>query len=371
MLHLRFQSLSPSTLLADDLSKIDALSKLVDLSLNQNPLISIPALNNTSLKSLALEDTSIISAEFPSSYNGHPLQVINLSSNKIRALKSTDFQSLKNSKVTRLHLDSASLTTIDQDAFTPLQQLQSLSLVNNQLKSAEFITSLRLLSSVHFDNNRFVSLPQQLAMPNNIKSFFFRNNSIAVIDDSSPLYVWQKKNWTNINIHLANNPFDCCQSLWFIRFLKASAVLVPDASSLRCASPADYAGQDLIRLNPDAMNCGSSQADKRWWTFGRILGVASVTVCVVFVAIAATIAVAVRVQRGRSARSGYAEIGGVNDPLPTVPTLPPGGLPFPPYGEENDAVSTYSTAPTMEPSASQADTYSTFVGVSAADEKHV
>ncbi|CAF1321101.1 unnamed protein product [Adineta ricciae] len=351
-----------------DRSKIENLPRLLDLSLNQNPLGSIPPFNSSRIQSLSLDDTSLTSARFPPSYSSSILQKLNLNNNKIRSIQSGDFQALENSKLKRLHIDNAALTTVDQNAFAPLIQLQSLSLQNNQLKSCEFLSTLRVLSSIKLDGNLFTSLPSQLITQSSIKSFSFTNNRISIIDESSPLFTWQKENRTNIQVFLANNSFDCCQSLWFIRFLKISAHLVQDASILTCAAPSVYAGQNLSALNPDAMNCGGSQPKKWSWTFERIVAVSLGGFFIVLV-VAGTIALFVR---GRRSRTGYTEIGGVNDPLPTAPEMPTEQFPFPQHGEDNDdSVSTYSTAPSARTDGSQARSLSTAVGVSVRDEKIV
>ncbi|CAF3509061.1 unnamed protein product [Adineta steineri] len=350
----------------NDRSKIENLPRLTDLSLNANPLGTIPSFNDSKIRSLSLQDTSLTSAKFPSSYMGSFLQTILLNNNKIRTINVDDFINLKNSQLKKLHIDSASLSIIDQNAFTPLIQLQALSLKNNQLKSCEFLTTFRLLSSIHLDGNQFTSLPQELSTPKDIKTFSFKYNFISTIDELSPLNTWHKMNYTNINIYLSNNSFDCCQSLWFIRFLKTSAYFVPDASLLTCATPSDYAGKQLIKLNPDEMNCGSIIPDKSWWTTTRIIGISVGGIVTVLILITGIIIII----RRRPSRSGYTEIGGQNDALPNAPILTSSDLPFPAYNEDDDSISTYSTA-TRNTNRSQAPTVSTTVGVSAVDNCHV
>jgi hypothetical protein len=354
-------------IIVDDRSKIENLPKLSDLSLNQNPLGTIPPFNDSKIKSLSLQDTSLRSAKFPSSYVGSVLRTISLSNNEIRSINEDDFVSLKTSKVTKLTIDIASLSIIDQNAFSPLIELQALSLQNNQLKSCKFLPIIPVLASIKLDRNQFTSLPQELLTPGNIKSFFFTYNSISIIDESSPLYTWMKKNYTNIKVYLANNPFNCCQSLWFIRFLKISPQFVGDASLLKCASPSNYAGQLLIHLNPDKMNCGG--AVSRWttaWIIGIIVGG-------LVIGLALIIVIIIFHRRGRS-RSGYTEIDGIDDPSPNAPLLPSNEppLPFPPHAEDNDdGMSTYSTAVTVHTTGSQAPTHSTAGGVSVIDDNRI
>ena len=336
------------------------MAKLQTLSLNSNPLGVIPAFNRTNFQTLSLQDASLTSAQFPDSYTNYSVQRILLNNNKIPLIKADDFANLKGSNVKKLHIDSSSVSNIDQDAFTPLSELQSLSLKNNLLKSAAFISSVRSLASIELDGNQFTLLPQELAAPKTLRTFSFTNNSIAVIDESSPLNAWTKMNVTGLQISLRNNPFDCCQSLWFIRFLSTSSRFISDATQLKCVQPASYAGQFLIKLNPDMMRCGEHPPDESWWTTGRIIGMSIGGILIAVLIITGVIFLIIHQNR---LRSGYVEIDGSVDPSPTAPPLPSSSHSFPTYGEEDDdAVSSVSAAVTTRSSASHAPTYSAIGG---------
>lgn len=344
--------------LDDDLLKITNLNQLSILSLNGNPLEKIPQFNNSKFRSLSLQDTLLTSAEFPSSYFASSLDTIIISNNKIRTINENDFVNLKNSRVGKLHIDSASLSSIHSNAFKSLDRLQSLSLKNNQLKSCEFLSNLPLLASIHLNQNQFTFLPQELSLKNNIKKFFFQNNLITIIDESSPLHTWLTKNYTNNQISLANNSFDCCQSLWFIQFLHTSSDFVVDAASLTCATPSNYTGQFLMKLDVQRMNCGGIKPNPTWWTPARITAIS----LGVFASIAGVILVIYIAVRQKQKHSSYTEIDGVDDPTPTIQH------PFPAYGQEDDDnLSTYSTAPTRFTNNSHAPTNSTLVGISEVD----
>jgi hypothetical protein len=330
-----------SALLGNDRAKIENLTKLIDLSLNENPLGIIPPFINTKIRFLSLRDTSLISAEFPSCYNGSSLQTVTLSDNEIRSIKENDFIVLRNLKLSRLNLDSASISIIDQNAFNPLTQLQSLSLQNNQLKSCEFLPNIPLLSSIKLDGNQFTSLPQQLSTPGKIKTYSFTQNSISTIDESSPLYKWLKMNYTNIKIYLANNSLNCCSSFWFIRLLKTSPQFVADASLLTCATPSKFTGKLLIKLNPDEMDCTNDDSNKSRLTAGEIIGIVIITVLI----IGTTIAIIFFRCRRRPSRSGYRPIDGIDDhPYANIDESISGGPVFPILDEDDDRLSTLARA---------------------------
>ena len=321
----------------EDRWKIGNLTKLKDLNLNGNPLGEIPPLNLPFIQSLTLQDTSLTSASFPSTYsNAVLLQRISLSHNRLRTITVDDFVALKDARLAKLSLEDTSLTQIDRNAFSPLTRLQSLSLNENQLKSCEFLSPLLVLSSIKLDQNRFTSLPEQLTAPNDIKSFSFKGNLISVIDDSSPLYIWQKKNFTNLKVYLANNTIDCCQSRWFIQFLTTSSSLIGDASSLVCATPPSYAGQKLIALHPNEMNCSGVTRGKLW----LLITLSSAGALLLVTIIVLVILVVLRRQRSRS---GYTEIDGVDEPSATAPPLGSTGPVFPEYGDDDDVYSTHET----------------------------
>lgn len=298
--------------LDSDRAKIENLSFLIDLSLNGNPLGSIPPFNHTKIQFLALHSTSLTSAAFPSSYANSLLRTVALNSNQLRSIKANDFLVFENSGLSKLRLDDASISTIDPLAFVPLNQLQSLSLKNNQLKSCEFLPSLPLLSSIHLDGNQFTSLPQELSTPKKIKTYSFQRNIISIIDQSSPLYKWWKANYTDMTIYLANNSFDCCSSLWFIRFLKSSPQFVPDASLLMCTTPVGYAGKFLLKLDPDQMNCSGGDHGKSWWNTGRIIAIVFASCIAIGLIIAGII---VFYFRQRPSLSGYLPIGQTDESL--------------------------------------------------------
>ncbi|CAF1557702.1 unnamed protein product [Rotaria magnacalcarata] len=116
-------------------------------------------------------------------------------------------------------------------------------------------------------------------------------------------------NTTNVQVFLANNTFDCCLSLWFIRFLKTSPQFVPDVSLLTCATPLSFTGKLLIKLNPDDMNCGSDIPSKSWLTIGRIIGIAIRSACLLIL----SVAMVYIYNRRYPSRSGYIPISEHDD----------------------------------------------------------
>lgn len=243
--------------LVDDLTTMNNITSLKTLILLNNPLTHIPEFSLSNLENLQLKNVNLTNGKFPKSFeNCTKLQSIELSNNNLSTIKSDDLKSL--STLTKLSIENAQLNSIDQDSFTSLSKtLQSLSLLSNSLNSAEFFPTLPNLHSINFDQNKFQQLPLEIIKPGQTKSFFFRNNQINIIDELSPLFYWQKINLSNIEIYLNNNPFDCCQSRWFIRYLTNSKTFVKDSSNLTCASPKIYQGKRLIDLHAELMDCST------------------------------------------------------------------------------------------------------------------
>lgn len=272
---------------------------------------------------LSLQNTSLISAEFPPSYsNASSLQTISLNGNKIRSIAEKDLLVLRNTNLHKLHLHDNELSTIDRNAFAPLSKLQALSLKNNRLASCDFLPTLPLLSAINLDGNQFVSLPQELSLESKIQFYSFQRNSISTIDESSPLRTWWEKNATTKVVYLANNSLDCCRSIWLVRLLKLSPKFIGDAASLVCAGPSELAGKKLISLDPDQLNCDGGSG-RTWWTVGRIIGVTVGIGAFTFIIVLAVILIVKLVRRRRRARSGYAPIDGFDDSSRPPPLLPP------------------------------------------------
>jgi len=329
----------PQFCLVSDRNKINNLLKLNDLSINNNPIVSIPLFNNSNLKTFSIQNTLIASAQFPSSYSNCHLQTLSLKNNRIRTINNDDFSTLANNSLSKLNLDSTSISTISTNAFQSLTKLQSLSLKNNLLQTCQFLLNLPVLSSIHLDGNQFKTLPEELSMPGKIKTYSFRNNSISIIDESSPLNKWLKTNRTDTQIYLANNSFDCCASIWFVRFLKTSRQFVGDADQLICASPIVYAGKSLLSLKPDEMNCdGHHSGGSIGLIVGLIFGV------VLTIGIIIVLVVLFKRFRNHPSRQGYQEIGG-NDPESLYRNMDPTIARGPAFPTDDDDDPGYDTIP--------------------------
>ena len=223
--------------------------------LSNNPLGTIPELSLSHLIDLQLENTSLTTLVFPKSYeNCTNLQYVILSNNNLTQITSDHlkfFPLLRN-----ISLDNVGLNSLDSNTFlNQSNTLQSLSFESNSFKAAEFLSTTPNLRSLNFDANQFEQFPKELLQLTQLKRFFFRNNEIHTIDELSPLFYWMKHNRSDIEIYLNNNPIDCCQSRWFLRYLIGPKNLVKDFANLTCASPKIFSGKRLVDLHIDLMDC--------------------------------------------------------------------------------------------------------------------
>lgn len=225
------------------------------LVLSNNPLGIIPQLSLPHLTILQLENTSLTTAAFPTSYeNCTNLQYLTLSNNNFTEITSDHLKFLPSLR--NISFDNVGFHVIDPNTFlNHSSTLQSLSLQSNSLKSAEFLSTISNIHSINFDNNSFDQFPKELIPLIQLKHLSFRNNQIHTIDESSPLFSWMKRNLSDIEINLSNNPIDCCQSRWFLRYLNGPKNLVQDSHDLVCASPKLFSGKRLLDLHIDLMDC--------------------------------------------------------------------------------------------------------------------
>ena len=265
------------------------------------------------LTELELENTSLISAIFPKSYlNCIQLQTIILSNNKLMNLTSDDFKSLLSLK--NMTIDNAELTFIELDTFVNISQhLQSMSFESNSLQSAEFLLPTTNLFSINFDKNQFKQLPIEMIKLNHTKHFCFRDNQISIINESSPLPYLINTTISDIEIYLNNNPFDCCESRWFIHYLTTSKNLIKDSINLTCALPKVYTGKRLIDLRVESMDCST---DPFHPSKAHISKLAILVACLISIVIFIFIVVGATLYRRNRVhfrnRRGYEQIQGVN-----------------------------------------------------------
>ncbi|UJR35460.1 hypothetical protein I4U23_028216 [Adineta vaga] len=296
-----------------DLDKINNITSLKTLTLSNNPLSTIPELSLSNLTDLQLENTSLNNATFPKSYsNCTNLQSIILSNNKLMKITSNDLKVI--SSLTDLKIDNAELTSIEFDTFINISQnLRSISFESNSLDSAKFLLPIRNLRSINFDKNHFKQLPIEIIKMNQSKHFLFRDNQISVINESSPLSFWAKTNLSDIEIYLNNNPFDCCESRWFIRYLSESKNLIKDSMNLTCALPKAYTGKRLVDLRVESMDCSTDPFHPSKAHISKLaILIASLFSIVVFILIVAGATIYRRNQVYVRNRRGYQQIHGVN-----------------------------------------------------------
>ena len=344
--------------IVEDLAKLQNLSNLQTLIVNQNPLGMIPSFNISTLRSISFEDCALTSAAFPASFQiSAVLQTIGMNKNRLGVINQNDFAALKNARVRKLTLDNTNLYKIDSSAFAPLKQLQSVSFIGNQLQTLEFLPTLPVLASIKLDDNQFSALPPEMSQPQKIQSFSFLHNKISVIDDSSPLNRWEKMNSTSAKVTLANNTFDCCKSIWFIKFLKRSSKFVPDASQLMCQFPTELIGKKLMDVDENTIKCDDNKSkDKTVWISigGSACGVATIAV------------VSLAIFFRKKKRSQYIEIPGVDSesyPDVNFPSTAPTDY------TNSDIESVMSDSKTLTSFDPPDQDHSTVTGVSARDQE--
>lgn len=120
-----------------------------------------------SLKRLDLSQTGVATLK-PSWFSRKTIEIINLSDNKIKALKKDDMKFFLNLKVFNASFNE--IKTVEANTFLDLKRLEVLSLSHNQLVNAGFV-SLENLKQLHLRGNAMVTVSAiiQIDKPNSSK----------------------------------------------------------------------------------------------------------------------------------------------------------------------------------------------------------
>ncbi|KAH3848745.1 hypothetical protein DPMN_091125, partial [Dreissena polymorpha] len=152
-----------------------------------------------------------------------------------------------------------SLSSLPNDAFRGLQNLQSLYLHDNRLGNiprAAF-SGLTQLQTLYLSRNVIESIDAGVfeGVPNITKLKLdgnqIRNISRAAFGDLSHLE----------ELDLTNNPLNCdCQLRWLIERMQGSQFTLKVKSAV-CSEPAHLKGRNIASVNPMALNCGTQIND--------------------------------------------------------------------------------------------------------------
>ncbi|XP_078575670.1 uncharacterized protein LOC144861572 [Branchiostoma floridae x Branchiostoma japonicum] len=269
---------------------IVGLGKLKTLWLNSNQFTTLPADIFVGLRNL--QNLYLNSNQFPTLpadiFVGlGNLQILDLSSNQFTTLPADIFVGLGNLQI--LLLSSNQLTTLPADIFVGLGNLETLYLNNNDIRSIEAGTfnDTTRLRYLNIANNNIRTIPadtfgnllqlEQLGLgDNNISTFpleALANLNIAVLSalrlnnnqmETLPVLAYDilasvpaKESYIlgsfGPSVRIDNNPWQCdCRMLPFRQRMSGS---YPFEDQIRCAGPANLAGQLLRDVGPENLIC--------------------------------------------------------------------------------------------------------------------
>ncbi|WP_411678735.1 leucine-rich repeat domain-containing protein [Clostridium thailandense] len=181
-----------------DISKLNGLNELTDLSLNSNNITDISAISGAaSLSSLILSSNKITDITALSGLTN--LSNLNLSDNKVTDItvlsglnnlkyltlsqnQITDFSPISNHAAIQ-SLDISNSNVADISGLSGLTGLQRLNLINNKITDISSLVSSTNLNYLALDNNQITSISAITDMTN-LQLLYLSNNKIA---DVSPL----------------------------------------------------------------------------------------------------------------------------------------------------------------------------------------
>lgn len=200
---------------------------------------------NHHLVNCANKDLLMVPAELPSN-----ITTLNLSANKITALKSQSFESVTH--VISLWFAHNTIATVEAGTLAPLVHMRNLDLSYNKLVNFPWM-DLKNLTALHFlkmDNNEMVSLPKDaFSALKDLRSLRINNNKFTTLVEGtfSPLILM-----SHLQIH--NNPFICsCTLEWLRDWLLGVEMFIPEQNYITCEAPAELKGGLVVRM--PILNC--------------------------------------------------------------------------------------------------------------------
>ncbi|XP_048408672.1 vasorin-like [Stegostoma tigrinum] len=205
----------------------DTLTKLVELKLQDNLLHHLPPLQ---LPTLLLLD----------------LSRNNIPDNDLRSIQAPEIESLK--------LAGLGLSTIDEDIFKNMKNLQELDLSENQLVTVSAI--LQHLSELTFlsvrGNNKMSHLKDEdFKHIRNLQKLDISGLSLRTIPEGF------LELFSNLrSLTAAENPYNCvCQISWFVQWIQENNALLQRQEETRCHFPLINSGKPLNTLTHGDFGC--------------------------------------------------------------------------------------------------------------------
>ncbi|XP_028822385.1 transforming growth factor beta activator LRRC33 isoform X3 [Denticeps clupeoides] len=186
--------------------------------------------NIVSLRQLHLAGCNLVELP-PSSFEGTPLTVLELSNNENLRLRQDSLTSLSRT-LQHLGLGNTNLQDLD---LSPFQQLRSLDISKNSISQ----------------------LPKSL-LSLNLRRLDLRDNKLTTISSTQADSLGNKL----LSVFVKGNAFNCCQLGWFWTFQKAG-VQIEDQADVTCVDQTQRITHNVVHFSKHL--CVDSDEESIWW----------------------------------------------------------------------------------------------------------
>ncbi|KAM9753626.1 immunoglobulin superfamily containing leucine-rich repeat protein 2 [Menidia menidia] len=175
---------------------------------------------------------------------------VNLSANKIKALKSKSFNNII--QVNSLWLGHNEIVIIEPGTLAPLNQLRNLDISGNKIVNFpwEDLQNLTALQFLKMNNNEMVNLPKDAFSPlKDLRSLRINNNKFVTIVEGTFSALSSMS-----HVYIFSNPFSCTCSLeWLRDWISTTRTSVPDPNLITCETPEPLKG--VLVTNIPKLEC--------------------------------------------------------------------------------------------------------------------
>ncbi|KAM4809921.1 leucine-rich repeat-containing protein 19 [Rhinophrynus dorsalis] len=163
--------------------------------------------------------------------------------------------------LTELHITNNKITTLEDNLFSGLSELELLDLRNNSIMTVQPLSfgSLVNLKKLDLSYNQISQFPSNISLPSGLKALNLQNNSLTNLEIRHALNISDHI----IHVTLSGNPWNCnCSLAPLSHWLNGLTVLLENFEMTFCATPKNMSKKlitEIVHRTKGSLNCDDNR----------------------------------------------------------------------------------------------------------------